>query len=154
MKQRKNSLAVPPIDTVRARKPTVAVSIQGTHIVYHGPLDGSRSAPPRCAVAKRTAGLRNGQGMTKAKPSRKQGKEPAAKTHQLDSSNPQLKYIGGSKFDAWNNTIANQTIQTLWSKNWNEDERKSRISAALVAPLVSARPSGAPRGSDKWRHKH
>jgi hypothetical protein len=35
MKVSKTGLAVPSIDTVRARNPAVAVSIQGTHIVYH-----------------------------------------------------------------------------------------------------------------------
>lgn len=35
MKQHENGLTVPPIDTVMVRKPAVAVSIQGTHIVYH-----------------------------------------------------------------------------------------------------------------------
>jgi len=35
MKQRKNSLTVPSFDTVRAVSLVFAVSIQGTHIVYH-----------------------------------------------------------------------------------------------------------------------
>ena len=35
MKRREKSLTVPRIDTVRARYTVVAVSIQGTHIVYH-----------------------------------------------------------------------------------------------------------------------
>jgi hypothetical protein len=37
-----------------------------------------------------------------------------------------LKPIGGSKSDNWNNVIANQTIQTLWRKNSNEEERKNQ----------------------------
>jgi len=34
MKSHEKSLTVPSFDTVRARYPVVAVSIQGTHIVY------------------------------------------------------------------------------------------------------------------------
>lgn len=57
VKQRDDSLTVPSIDTVRPRKPVVAVSIQGTHIVYHrgqhllSDQGGKRSAPARSAVA-------------------------------------------------------------------------------------------------------
>jgi hypothetical protein len=35
MKQREKSLTVPSFDTVKAHYRVVAVSIQGTHIVYH-----------------------------------------------------------------------------------------------------------------------
>jgi hypothetical protein len=37
MKLLKSSLTVPSIDTVRTVSAVVAVSIQGTHIVYHRP---------------------------------------------------------------------------------------------------------------------
>jgi hypothetical protein len=70
--------------------------------------------------------------MTKAKSSLKQGEQPRAKTHQLDSSNPQLKYIGGSKFDAWNNTIANQATNSIWhGHNANAERTHERQVAAL-----------------------
>ena len=41
-------------------------------------------------------------------------KEAAPKVHRLDSTDPKLKYIGGSNFDAWNNTIANQAVTSIW----------------------------------------
>ena len=47
--------------------------------------------------------------MTKAKASPKPKGAPA-KTHQAGQLNPKLKYIGGSEFDAWNSTIANQAL--------------------------------------------
>ena len=49
MKQRRNSLTVPPIGTARARNPVVAVSIQGTHIVYHS-RQAVREARPQGAL--------------------------------------------------------------------------------------------------------
>jgi hypothetical protein len=52
--------------------------------------------------------------MTKTKTSRKDSKEPPARTHKLDSSNPKLTYIGGWKFDAWNGTLANQALASGW----------------------------------------
>jgi hypothetical protein len=51
-----------------------------------------------------------------------------------------LKPIGGSKSDTWNNVIANQTIQTLWRKNSNEEERKNQINAA-IAGLIGINPN-------------
>jgi hypothetical protein len=51
--------------------------------------------------------------MTKAKTSVQASKEAPARAHKLDSSNPKLTYIGGSKFDAWNGTVANQDCRPL-----------------------------------------
>jgi hypothetical protein len=33
------------------------------------------------------------------------------KDSEVDSSNPKLTYIGGSKFDAWNRTLANRALR-------------------------------------------
>jgi hypothetical protein len=44
-----------------------------------------------------------------------------------------LKNIGGSKSDHWNNVLANQTVQTLWTKNSNPDERDNQVSATVAA---------------------
>jgi hypothetical protein len=46
-----------------------------------------------------------------------------------------LKRIGGSQSDHWNNIIANQTIQSLWVKHSNEttlDRQRKATLAALV----------------------
>jgi hypothetical protein len=60
--------------------------------------------------------------------------------HDPASLPGQLKSIGGSKSDTWNNVIANQTIQTLWRKNSNEEERKNQVNAA-IAGLIGINPN-------------
>lgn len=44
-----------------------------------------------------------------------------------------LKEIGGSKSDLWNNTLANQTLQTIWFKHANKEEQDKLLSATLAA---------------------
>lgn len=36
-----------------------------------------------------------------------------------------LKNIGGSRSDHWNNTLANQAVQSLWFKDSTAEERDS-----------------------------
>jgi hypothetical protein len=79
--------------------------------------------------------------MTKAKPSMKQSKEPPGKTLQLDSSNPQLGYIGGSKFDAWNNTIANQATNSIWHGHNPNAERTHERQVAALSLLAGISPN-------------
>jgi hypothetical protein len=79
--------------------------------------------------------------MTKVKSSLKEGKEPPAKTHRLDSSNPQLKYIGGSKFDAWNNTIASQTTNSVWHGHNASTERTHERQVAALSLLAGISPN-------------
>ena len=50
-----------------------------------------------------------------------------------------LKNIGGSLSDPWNNTIANQAIQALWTKNSSAEEREKQLSAT-VAALIGISP--------------
>jgi hypothetical protein len=50
-----------------------------------------------------------------------------------------LTAIGGSASDDWNNRIANDTIQTLWLKN-SDEETKSRQMSAAIAGLVGIAP--------------
>jgi len=50
-----------------------------------------------------------------------------------------LQRIGGSKSDTWNNVIANQAVQTVWTKNSDEEERKTLFSAT-VAGLIGIGP--------------
>jgi hypothetical protein len=44
-----------------------------------------------------------------------------------------LKNIGGSKSDHWNNTLANQAVQSLWMKNSSPEERDKQLSATVAA---------------------
>jgi hypothetical protein len=74
--------------------------------------------------------------MTKTKNS----PEPTVvEAHDPSSLPGRLKSIGGSKSDTWNNVIANQTIQTLWRKNSDAEERKNQINAA-IAGLIGINP--------------
>jgi hypothetical protein len=49
----------------------------------------------------------------------------------------ELKRIGGSQSDHWNNIIANQTIKSLWVKHSNETtldgQRKATVSALAAS---------------------
>jgi hypothetical protein len=75
--------------------------------------------------------------MTKTKKS----PEPTVVEARDPSSLPgTLKSIGGSKSDTWNNVIANQTIQTLWRKNSDEEARKDQVNAA-IAGLIGINPN-------------
>ena len=51
----------------------------------------------------------------------------------------ELKSIGGSTSDDWNNTLANQAVNTLWVKNSDEETLDRQLNAAVVA-LKSVRP--------------
>ena len=44
-----------------------------------------------------------------------------------------LKNIGGSQSDHWNNTLANQAVQTLWVKNSSPEERDKQLSPTIAA---------------------
>lgn len=45
----------------------------------------------------------------------------------------ELKSLGGSQSDHWNNTLAKQTVQALWMKNSNEGEQDRQLSATVAA---------------------
>jgi hypothetical protein len=51
----------------------------------------------------------------------------------------ELKRIGGSQSDDWNNLLANQAIQALWLKNSDPEARDRKLSAT-VAALVGINP--------------
>jgi hypothetical protein len=76
--------------------------------------------------------------MTKAKI--KSPEPTVVEAHDPSSLPGQLKSIGGSKSDIWNNVIANQTIQALWRKNSGEEDRTNQINAA-VAGLIGINPN-------------
>lgn len=68
----------------------------------------------------------------KAKPTTVVTSDQAAKPGRL-------KHVGGSRSDDWNNVLANQTINTLWVKNSDQETRSKQVSAA-VAALVGIGP--------------
>ena len=47
----------------------------------------------------------------------------------------EMKCIGGSDSDDWNNTLANQTILTIWSNGTDESELDGRIRATAAAMI-------------------
>jgi hypothetical protein len=83
----------------------------------------------------------------KRMPSKKSGSAPKAKNrpepkvHQLDSTNPKLRYIGGSKFDAWNNTIANQATNSIWHGHNPKAERTHERQVAALSLLAGISPN-------------
>ena len=72
-------------------------------------------------------------GATKAKPKVTNVTHPS-------QERPQLKALGGSQSDAWNNILANQTMQSLWLKHSNEDDRDKQIKATAAA-LIGIAPN-------------
>jgi hypothetical protein len=67
-------------------------------------------------------------------------KEPVVIEAKDPSRQPgELKRIGGSMSDDWNNRIANDTVCALWLKNSDEATRKRQLSAA-IAGLVGIDP--------------
>jgi hypothetical protein len=67
---------------------------------------------------------------------------PKAKTVILDypqEQQGQLKSMGGSQSDAWNNLLANQAISSLWMKNSDEEGRDRQLNAT-VAALIGIGP--------------
>lgn len=50
-----------------------------------------------------------------------------------EDSKGRLKYIGGSDSDSWNNTLANQAVQTLWIKNSSAEDRNKQLVATMAA---------------------
>jgi hypothetical protein len=50
-----------------------------------------------------------------------------------ENQNGNLKVVGGSQSDHWNNTLANQAAQALWLKNSSPEERHKQLNATLAA---------------------
>jgi hypothetical protein len=51
----------------------------------------------------------------------------------------ELKRIGGSQSDIWNNLIVGQVVQTLWTKNSDPEERKRQYEGTISA-LIAMSP--------------
>ena len=76
--------------------------------------------------------------MTRRKPSKVD--EPATiVANDPDGLNGSLKVIGGSQSDHWNNTLANQVVHALWTKNSDAETRDKQLSANISA-LIGIRP--------------
>jgi hypothetical protein len=56
-----------------------------------------------------------------------------------DDRKGQLKDLGGSQSDHWNNIVANQALKSLWVNNSSAEERDKQISAT-VAALIGIAP--------------
>jgi hypothetical protein len=56
-----------------------------------------------------------------------------------DDRKGRLKNLGGSQSDHWNNTLANQAVQSLWMKNSDAETRDKQLSATIAA-LIGIRP--------------
>ena len=82
--------------------------------------------------------------MTKRKPA-KGNKPTTVVANDVDDRKGTLKVIGGSQSDDWNNTLANQAVQTLWVKNSDEAERDRQLEAT-VAALIGIGPKGELEG--------
>jgi hypothetical protein len=51
----------------------------------------------------------------------------------------ELKRIGGSQSDVWNNLIVSQVVQTLWTKN-SEPEERNRQYEGTISALIAISP--------------
>ena len=57
----------------------------------------------------------------------------------IDPVPGELKRIGGSQSDIWNNLIVGQVVQTLWTKNSDSEERKRQYEGTISA-LIAISP--------------
>jgi hypothetical protein len=64
---------------------------------------------------------------------------PEVHVHDPTKLKGELKRLGGSMSDDWNNLVANQTVQCLWLKN-THDEGKKRDRHATVDALIGISP--------------
>jgi hypothetical protein len=78
--------------------------------------------------------------MKDAKDSTTPSKQPPARSHKLDGTNPKLKYLGGSNYDAWNNILANQSLSSGWYGNNPDAERTHKLQAAGLSFLAGVEP--------------
>jgi len=72
---------------------------------------------------------------------KKTGKDSATTiaANSPDDQKGELKAIGGSQSDHWNNTLANQAMQALWVNN-SDGETRDKQYTATVAAMVGIAP--------------
>jgi hypothetical protein len=78
--------------------------------------------------------------MTKAKTPSKTAKVQPAGHYRLDGTNPELKNIGGSNYDDWNNIVANQALSSGWYGNNPGAERSHKQHSAMLGFLSGIEP--------------
>ena len=64
---------------------------------------------------------------------------PKTVVEDPDQDDGQLKNLGGSQSDNWNNVLANQAMQALWLKNSTPEECDKQLNAT-VAALIGIGP--------------
>ena len=82
--------------------------------------------------------------MTKAAAKSKKP-EPEVYVHDPSTLKGRLKVIGGSMSDDWNNMVANQTINTLWLKHSDAEDRRQQRHATVDA-LIGIKPKDEMEG--------
>jgi hypothetical protein len=95
---------------------------------------GQRGEQHREKRMKRTVSKKSGSAP-------KPQNQPDPKVHRLDSTNPKLKYIGGSSFDAWNNIIASQATNSIWHGHNPDAERSHERQVASLSMPAGISPS-------------
>jgi len=72
--------------------------------------------------------------------------EPEVQVHDVSKLKGELRFIGGSMCDDWNNMLANQTIQTLWFfKSYDAAEVRKQQHATVDA-LIGIKPKNELEG--------
>ena len=67
-------------------------------------------------------------------------KKPVVNQAKDPSRQPgELRRIGGSMSDDWNNRIANDTVSSLWLKNSDEATRDHQLAAARLRHIAGTR---------------
>ena len=66
--------------------------------------------------------------------------EPEVQVHDLSKLKGQLRAIGGSMSDHWNNILANQAVRTLWFSENADAEEIERQRHATVDALIGLKP--------------
>src|SRR5262245_47655662 len=77
--------------------------------------------------------------MSSKKPASDEEKSKALSAKDPDNLTSTMKRLGGSHSDHWNETVANQALQTLWTAH-SKDETLDRQYNAVVAALVGIGP--------------
>lgn len=71
--------------------------------------------------------------------------QPVEVTHP-DKAKGELEALGGSKYDAFNNAIANQAINALWMPGTTNDQTRDKLKTVVVAGLTGIRPQNEAEG--------
>jgi hypothetical protein len=70
-------------------------------------------------------------------------KEPVARCPpppELENPNPQLKHLAGSKYDDWNNLVANQAMNSAWYPSKMDAEQRKKMQFGLLCFLSDVEP--------------